>query len=332
MNIVFFEVQEWERALLFKAFPESTLVAESLTEVNASKYVEAEIISTFIYSSVPEKVIVAFRKLKLIVTRSTGFDHVDVAFATKQSIAVANVPEYGSNTVAEHTFALILSLTRRIPQSIAQMKQVSFTHDVLRGIDIFDKTLGIVGLGKIGRQVMRIAQGFGMQVFIFTKTKPADIAESDRVHFGSLEELLSASDIVTLHLPLTEGTKHIINNQNIMHMKRGSYLINTARGGLIETEAILSGLNEGILDGVGIDVLEGEKAMTEEIAILAKNFMYTVNLKTLLMNHILINHPKVIITPHNAFNSREALARITETTIHTIDEFTKGKLINQVKA
>lgn len=332
MNIVFFEVQEWERAPLFKMFPESTLVAEPLTEANASKYLDAEIISTFIYSSVPEKVIAAFPKLKLIVTRSTGFDHIDAAYATKQSIAVANVPEYGSNTVAEHTFALILSLTRRIPQSIAQMKQVSFTHDALRGIDIFDKTLGIVGLGKIGRQVMRIAQGFGMKVIIFTKTKPTDIAETDTVSYRSLEDVLKISDIVTLHLPLTEGTKHIINSKNITHMKRGSYLINTARGGLIETEAVLTGLNEGILDGVGIDVLEGEKAMSEEIAILAKNLMYTVNLKTLLMNHILINHPKVIITPHNAFNSREALARITETTIHTIDEFTKGKLINQVKA
>lgn len=330
MQTVFFEVQEWEREELGSTFPGAQLVEEKLTSENAVKYRDAAILSTFIYSLVSENVLSQFPNLKLVATRSTGFDHIDVAYCKRKGIVVANVPEYGSNTVAEHTFALILSLTRRIPESISQMKQVNFNHKDIRGMDLYGKTIGIIGLGKIGRQVARIAQGFGMNVVAFTRKRLEDRPETDTFHYVPLDELLRTADIITLHLPLTAETRHLINKKNVSLCKRGSYLINTARGGLVEAEAILFGLTEQIFAGVGMDVFEGEKDLGEEAEILIRNSPYTTSFKTLLLNHVLLNHPKVIITPHNAFNSREALSRITTTTIHTIKEFEVGKLVNTV--
>lgn len=147
--------------------------------------------------------------------------------------------------------------------------------------------------------------------------------------YSDLKTLLNSSDIVTLHLPLTEETKHIINKGNINELKKGSYLINTARGGLVETEAILMGIDEGIIEGVGLDVLEEEEQLTEEAAVMAKEAT-SENLKTLVLNHALINHPKVLITPHNAFNSREALVRIDKTTIDNINSYIAGTPVNLV--
>ncbi len=330
-KLVFFEVQDWEKEILIKHFPEAFLTEEKLTPENTANYQDAEIISSFIYSSITKDVIDTLPNLKLVATRSTGFDHIDVAYCKTKNISVANVPEYGSNTVAEHTFALILTLTRKMYKSITHAKNLNFDHKEIRGIDLFDKTLGIIGLGKIGQQVLRIAKGFGMKVLVFSRTKHDELAKQYGFAYTDLKTLLKQSNIISLHLPLNDQTRHIINKENILFCKKGSYLINTARGGLIDTEAIILALNKGILGGVGIDVLEEEKELTEEIAILTNEYSADVDLKTLIFNHILINHPKVIITPHNAFNSEEALMRIEETTIENIQSFLAGKPINKVQ-
>jgi Phosphoglycerate dehydrogenase and related dehydrogenases len=141
---------------------------------------------------------------------------------------------------------------------------------------------------------------------------------------------LSLSDIISLHLPLTDATKYIINKNNIEKIKKGAFLVNTARGGLVETEALVLGLKEGILAGAALDVLEGEKELMEEIEILTESYQKTTDLKTLILNHILVNQPNVIITPHNAFNTKEALFRILETTIKNIQGFLNGETINVV--
>jgi D-lactate dehydrogenase len=146
-----------------------------------------------------------------------------------------------------------------------------------------------------------------------------------------LNNLLQKADIVTIHLPLTKETHHIINKDNILNFKKGSYLINTARGGLVDAEAIMLGLEKGILEGVGLDVLEEEKELTEEVEILTRKYGQDIDLKTLVLDHILINHPKVVITPHNAFNSREALERILQTTINNIKGFIDNHPINIVE-
>jgi len=329
-KIVFFEVASWEKEELKKIFPEALLVEKPLTEENVSEFTDTEIASCFIYSNFSKEIIEKLPNLKLIATRSTGFDHIDVSFCHQKNITVYNVPEYGSRTVAEHTFALILTLTRKIYQSINQAKNFDFNHEKIRGVDLFGKTLGILGLGKIGKEVVKIAHGFGMNVLVYTRKKDEALAKNLGFSYKSLDEILSQSDIISLHLPLTDETKHIINKNNIKKIKKGAFLVNTARGGLVEAEALVLGLKEGVLAGVALDVLEGEKELMEEVEILTEGYQKTTDLKTLVLNHILVNHPNVIITPHNAFNTKEALFRILETTIKDIQGFLKGEIINVV--
>lgn len=329
MRIVFFEVQEWEKEPLKENFPDSILTSEKLTAENASNFKDADIVSTFIYSKIDKEVFDIIPKLQLIATRSTGFDHIDKAYAKEKGVRISNVPEYGTNTVAEHTFALILSLTRKIYQSINQTRNLNFDHELLTGIDLYGKTLGIIGLGKIGEQVLKIGLGFGMNIQVYTRTRDEKLLGYYSFGYVDFDTLIAKSDIITLHVPLNDKTKHIINKGNILKFKKGSYLINTARGGLVETEAILLGIDKGILEGVGLDVLEEEAELSEELAVLNKKENQD-SLKTLVLNHVLINHPKVLITPHNAFNSREALTKIDRTTIENIQSFISGKPSNLI--
>lgn len=332
MRIIFFEVQDWERKHLQYSFPDALLVDTKLTGENVATqtFKDAEVLSTFIYSTIHKDVIDQLPNLKCIATRSTGFDHIDVEYAKQKGVRIVNVPEYGSDTVAEHTFALILSLTRKIYQSVNQSKNLNFDHDKIRGVDLADKTIGVVGLGKIGQKILSIARGFGMKSLAFNRTQKPELLQQFDFRYVSLSELLQNSDVITLHLPLTPETHHIINKENIVQFKKGSYLINTARGGLIETEAVVTALERGILAGVGLDVLEEELELGEEAAILTSEYKKKVDLKNLIFDHILINHPKVLITPHNAFNSNEALQRITDTTILNIKAFLEGKPVNTV--
>ncbi len=330
MKIVFFEVQDWEENLLRTDFNQAKLTKDKLTDENVSLYKGTEILSSFIYSTLNKKVLDKLPNLKLIATRSTGFDHIDIDYCKERGIVVSNVPEYGSNTVAEHTFALILNLTRKIYRSVNQARELNFNHRKIRGTDIYKKTIGIIGLGKIGQNVLRIARGFGMKVLVFNRSQDKELMKKYKFNYVSLDDLIKNSDIVTLHLPLLPKTRHLINKQNVKLFKKGSYLINTARGGLIDTETLIYGLEEGIFAGVGLDVLEEEKDFIEEAAILTKEFHKKINLKKLILDHILLNHPKVLITPHNAFNSKEALLRIEKTTIENIKSYIKGKIINSL--
>lgn len=331
MKIVFFEVQDWEQNLLQQTFPDAVLMQDKLDNSSVTSHVDVEILSCFIYSSITKEVLDKLPRLKYIATRSTGYDHIDIIYCKSKNILVANVPEYGSNTVAEHTFALLLSLTRKIYQSVNQSKNLNFEHDQIRGVDLERKMIGIIGLGKIGQHILRIAKGFGMNVLVYNRSQDQEMLKQYDFKYVDLDNLLQNADVVTLHLPLNDQTRHIINKENIMKFKKGSYLINTARGGLIETEAIMLGLNKGILEGVGLDVLEEEKELNEEVAILTSEYRSHVDLKNLIYDHILINHPKVLITPHNAFNSKEALLRITNTTIENIQSFLTGKPVHIIE-
>jgi D-lactate dehydrogenase len=327
---VFFEVQPWEQKLFESAFPGCVCVADPLTSTNVAAYAEAEVVSVFIYSQVTTEIIDKLPRLKLIATRSTGYDHVAAAYAKSKGIIVANVPEYGSNTVAEHTFALILALSRKVFPSILQVKNPDFTHTNLTGTDIFGKTIGVVGLGKIGLRVVQIARGFGMRVLVYNRTQKDELAAIYGFTFVSFNELLSQSDVITFHLSLNPETKGILNMDNIHRVKKGAYLVNTARGGLIQTESLVWALQQDILAGIGLDVLEEEKELVDEIAILSPTYQKEHNLQNLVYNHMLLHHPHVIITPHNAFNSQEALARIIQTTVENIKAFMSGRPQNTV--
>jgi len=331
MKIYFFESEKWEEQIIKKAFPDAILISEPLTNQNCHLFPDAEIISVFICSILNNEIIQKLPNLKCIATRSTGYDHIDIASCKARNITVCNVPEYGSVTVAEYTFALLLSLTRKIYQSVNQAKTFHFDHNQLCGIDLFQKRIGIIGLGKIGSHVLRISRGFGMKALVYTRTKDPVLEANLKFRYtDTLQELLEQSDIISLHLPYCEATKHTINKENIKYIKKGAYIVNTARGGLIETEALIMALEQNILAGVGLDVLEGEIALTEEVEVLTEKYKQNTDWKTLVLDYILINHPKVLITPHNAFNSNEALMRIENTNIDTINQFIIGKKINNI--
>jgi len=332
MKIVFYEIEDWEKPYIEKHFINDTVIfhKEPLLEANLLEDVETAILSIFIYTTITEELLQRFPNLKLIVTRSTGFDHIDMEACKKRNIIVANVPVYGTNTVAEHTFALILALSRKLIPSVERTRKGDFSLDNLRGFDLYGKTLGIIGLGNIGKAVIHIAKGFNMKILVYTK-HPSTQEEKDlQIRFVDLNTLLNESDVISLHVPYDKDTHHIINKENISQCKRGSLLINTSRGGLIETEAILTGLDEGYLQGAGIDVLEEECYVKEERQLLTEQFLQECDIKTQLLNHVLLTKENVIITPHNAFNSTEALTRILDTTVENITSFINNQQKNVV--
>lgn len=333
-KIVYFDLAEWQRPYVtgeLHRFP-GEYVVESIQDTDIKKYKDTEIISIFIDSRVEGKILGELPYLKFIATRSTGYDHIDLEACAKQKILVANVPFYGENTVAEHAFALLLAISRRFRESQDRIIRDDFDYTNLVGFDLKGKTLGIVGGGHIGLHVARIANGFEMKVLVFDVKKENNLAK--KYHFTyakDLDELLEQSDIVTLHVPLMPATKHLINEKNISKFKRGAILINTARGGLVETKALIKALDEGQLAWAGLDVLEGEEDLKDEIELLLRPAKKT-SMRTVIADHVLMNHPKVVVTPHNAFNSAEALVRIYQTNADNIEAFLKGEPINLVKS
>ena len=332
-KIAFFETEPWETNYLKSQLKRFDLIffKDKLTPRNLKKILNIDILSPFIYSVVNKKVINSLGSLKYIATRSTGFDHIDLKDCQRKNILVSNVPNYGENTVAEHTFALILALSRKIHLSRERTKKGDFSSDNLRGFDLKEKTLGVVGTGNIGRHIVRIAKGFGMNILAFDIKKDQKFAKKIGFKYVPLNYLFKNSDIITFHVPYNKTTHHLVNLKNLKVFKKGCYLINTSRGGICDTTALLRGLKQKIFTGLGLDVLEEECFIKEEKEILSTSFKKTCDLKTVLENHILINQPNVIITPHNAFNSNEALTRILDTTIENIKSFSGNKPINLVK-
>lgn len=331
MQIAFFGVEKWEEEYIKNNFPnENILITEdNLKLENVLNYQNLEIISIFIYTNLNKELIDKLPNLKFVAARSTGFDHIDVEYCKQKGIVVSNVPTYGAHTVTEHTFALILAISRKLIPSVEQAKSGDFSSENLQGFDLAGKTLGVIGTGNIGTNVAKIALSFDMKVLAFSRTQNQELI-SKGVKYMSLDELLANSDIVTLHLPHLKETEHIINFSNIQKFKKGAVLINTARGALIETQCILEGLEKGIFSVVGLDVLEEEIHLKEEREFLSTEYLKTADLKTELINHVLLTRDDVVITPHNAFNSREAVEEILEISVLNIKKFTKGSPQNLI--
>ena len=333
MRAVFFETAPWERRFLARALTPLRLsarfVTAPLTDTSLATARHASIVSVFIYSHLTRMLLARLRGTRLIATRSTGFDHIDLSACRARKISVANVPAYGENTVAEHTFALILSLSRNVHKAYVRTVKGDFSLEGLQGFDLKGKTLGVVGAGKIGMHVIKMAKGFGTDVLAYDTRKDPFLSEVLDFRYVSLPELLRRADIVSLHLPYAPTTHHLMNRQTFRLMKRGALLINTARGGLVDTHALVWALDEGVLGGAGLDVLEGEELVKEERQLLEKEFSKE-RLVTALKNHILLHRENVVITPHIAFDSREALQRILETTVSNIANFLQGTPVNLV--
>jgi D-lactate dehydrogenase len=290
-----------------------------------------EVLSVFVGSRVGGDVLEACPDLRLVATRSTGFDHVDVDACSRRGIAVANVPTYGENTVAEHTFALILALSRNVHKAWVRTQRHDFSLAGLRGFDLRGRTLGVVGTGHIGLHVTKIGRGFGMDVVASDPRPQPLLAEVIGFRYTTLPELAACADIVTLHAPYTAATHHLVDRALLARFKRGALLVNTARGALVDTDALLWALDEGILRGAGLDVLEGEEVLTEDRRLLAAR-SDEAHLRTLVGNQELMGRENVVVTPHIGFDSAEAVQRIQDVTVRNILAFLRGRPENLLDA
>ncbi len=333
-KISFFEIKEWEKEIIKGKLKKERLKFFNfpLNKNNFRYAKDSEIISVFIESKLDKNLIDKIPNLKLITTRSTGFDHIDVEYCKKRRISVCNVPFYGENTVAEHAFALILTLSRKIYPCIERThEEHSFeTDDSLTGFDLKDKNIGVIGYGNIGKHVVNIALGFGMKILVFERNPDEKLAKKIGFENVSFDELLKKSDIITIHVPYNKNTHHLIDKKAISKMKNGVYIINTSRGGIIHTHDLIEGLKSKKISGAGLDVLEEEHELIKDLEVFEDKTKSKEEIKTLLENHLLMKMNNVILTPHNAFNSKEALERILSTTIKNISDFILGRKNNLV--
>lgn len=338
MKITFFGTKLWEQEYLQQKIAERALAVESsfvtdiVTPDKLPQDTSVEIACVFVDSVVSKPVIDVLPNLKFIPTRSTGFDHIDLATAATKNISVSNVPSYGENTVAEQAFALLLSVSRKIYLAYDQIRETgSFKFDALQGFDLKGKTIGVIGTGRIGRYSVKIAKGFDMRVVAYDLHPNQDLAKEFGFEYMSLEDVLRASDVVTIHVPYMPETHHLFNEKTFPLMKKNAVLINTSRGPVVDTQALVMALKNEQIGGAGLDVLEEEGVIKDELDFIVHGHPEGHDLKTILANHVLFDMPNVVITPHNAFNTREALQRILDTTLDNIEAFLKGSPINVVK-
>lgn len=325
MKIAFFNIRGPEDEFYKNALQgnEVECFTTSLLPENLPQSKDCEVISVFTDSKVDASTIDAFADLKLIAARSTGFDHIDLKKTQEKNITVVNVPVYGEATVAEFAFALLLAITKRMIQANISVRITEkFNREGLTGFDLLDKTFGVIGTGHIGVNAVKIARGFGMKVLAFDAFPNKELAEKMEFSYVSLEELMSKSDFVSLHIPFLPATKHLINQKNISFFKRGVVLINTSRGEIVETAALINGLETGIISAAGLDVLESELTLRTDAE---------ADSEEAKLNDKLIEMHNVIVTPHIASNTKEAMDRIRQTTVDNIKAFINSAPQNVVK-
>ena len=289
-----------------------------LTQDTASAAQNARAVCVFVNDQLDRPCLEVLARLgvELVALRSTGFNNVDVEAAKKLKLIVTRVPVYSPYAVAEHAVALLLTLNRRTHRAFNRVRELNFSLNGLVGVDLHAKTAGIVGTGKIGRVTAEILRGFGMRVLAYDLFQSEEWAKhADVEYVASLSELLRTSDVVSLHAPLTAETRYTIRAETIALMKRGSILINSSRGGLVDTRALIEALKSGHFSGVGLDVYEEEEGIFFED--LSGDVLHDDDLARLL------TFPNVLITSHQAFLTAEALSDIARTTVANISALTR---------
>lgn len=333
-NILFFNTDEIFKEFVtqnhidgtnFVCFDEAI---NTISEKKIESYKDSEILSLFVHSEkVDNAKLDLFPNLKLIATRSTGFNHIDLDYCRKRNIVVSNVPRYGESTVAEFAFGLLLALSRHIIQGRNAMAHNHVEMEKYIGFDLQGKTLGIIGTGSIGRHMIQIAKGFGMKVLAYDLFKNKELSD---LYVDTLDDIYKQSDIISLHVPSTAENYHLLNTKAFDKMKKGVIIINTARGDLIDTQALYMALRQGIVGGAGLDVLENEDFLLHDEVVTTPRINDNDFLLDSAMNLKLLQFKNVIATPHIGFNSIDAINRINTTTIDNIKSFLEGIIVNNV--
>lgn len=330
MKIAVFDAHHFERGPLAEAnrpFQHELVFLEARLNPDTAALARGfSVVSSFANDQVDARTLKILHEggVKLIALRSAGFNHVDLMEASRLGIKVVRVPAYSPYAVAEFAVCLILALNRKIHRSFARVRELNFSLDGLVGFDLHEKTVGVIGTGKIGTVFCRIMAGFGCRVLAYdTKINP-ELQNVSGVSYVDLAQLYELSDIISLHVPLTLETRHIISEQVMEKMKKGVMLINTGRGALIEASALVSALKSGHIGAAGLDVYEEEE-----------NVFFQDLSGQVLQDDILarlLTFPNVLITSHQAFLTQEALHNIAETTLQNVHDFEVGSsLRNEVK-
>ena len=321
MKVTIYSSHAFDKPYLAKASQakhQLTFVEESLNEKTLNLAKGSEAVCLFSGDDASEKILESLHKLhvKYIALRMTGYDNVDLKKCRQLGIKVANVPSYSPSAIAQHAMTLVLCLNRKIKLSQQLIKQHDFRLDQLIGFNMDNKVIGIIGTGKIGSAFARIAHGFGCKLLAFDITEDASLKKATSIEYVTLDELCKNSDIISLHCPLNDSTKHLLHKDKFKLMKDGAFIINTSRGGVINTQDLLEALDNKKIAAAGLDVYEFEKGL-------------------FFKNHPQVNDPlfnslqarsNVIITGHQAFLTEEALKNIADTTIYNLDCWNAGKI------
>ena len=333
-KLVFFGLDEHEKDVIGRAFAgpsgyDLALHAEPLTIENVSVARDADAIGVFVMSRVTREVLDRLPNLKMIAAMSTGFDHIDFVTCRERNIAVCNVPRYGDTTVAEFAFGLILALARKFRPTFERTDRGDFSRVGLQGMDLAGKTLGLIGTGRIGSHLARIAHAAEMKVIAYDLHPNPVLTEDYGVRYMDLDELLREADVISLHVPYTKTTHHLIDAERLRLVKDTALLVNTSRGGVVDTGAVADALREGRLGGVAFDTFEGEEVWIQE-EFQGAGEASEDELRDALESFGLLHSDKAILTPHNAFNTRGAVERILDASIENIRAFFAGNPQNVV--
>ncbi len=347
MRLYFTEAEPSERAYYKDELNEHELIfLNSLDDVPA----DAELLSTFIYSDINAQFLEAHPTLRHIVTRSSTYDHIDLAECGRRRITVSYVESYGDHTVAEHTMALLLALTRRLREILQFQRKSKIVLEKLRLMEISGKTFGIIGTGRIGQRTVPMAKAFGMNVIAYDIHRDSVAEQQLGFRYVDLDDLLHQSDVISLHASLNTGSYHIMNREAFHKCRRGVVLLNTARGALVDTKALIEALDAGIVRAAGVDVLEDERVLRQELFdVIGAQILKRLSLgecaenkedpnkksrieeiHELVRNESLIARRNVLFTPHLAFNSEQATERMKQTTVENIRAFFANSPVNLV--
>lgn len=329
MKVFFYDTHIFERIHFCESNKiynyDFTFYEGKLNEKSAPAAAGFECVCPFVNDKLDRNVLMILAKngTKLIALRSAGFNHVDLSAAKELGLKIVRVPEYSPYSVAEHAIALILTLNRKIHKAYNRVREGNFSLEGLVGFDLHGKTVGVIGTGKIGNAFIRIARGFGCNVIAHDLFPQHQLSLDLGFTYVSLDKIFSDSDIISLHIPLSKETQHLINTEALEKMKNGVMLINTSRGGLIDTKALITGLKSGKIGSAGLDVYEEEQ-----------QFFFQDLSNHILSDDLLIRlmtFPNVVLTSHQGFLTKEALTNIADTTLKNISDFQNGKtLINEV--
>jgi len=326
MKIATFSTQNYDKQYLdeFNTGHEITYFEVPLNEQTAVLTNGFDAVCIFVNDQANEAIlkILAINGIKLIVLRCAGFNNVNIKTADQLGIPVVRVPAYSPEAVAEHAMALILTLNRKTHKAYNRIREGNFSLEKLMGFNLHERKIAVIGTGSIGKAFCRILKGFGCKVAAYDIYPEQDLKESG-VIYNSLEETLADADIVSLHCPLTDSTRHLINEQTLKFFKQGAMLINTSRGGLVHTADAIEALKSGQLGSMGLDVYE------QEADLFFRDFSEDIIQDDLIAR--LISFPNVLITSHQGFFTKEAMEQIAVTSFRNIDSFVKNeKLVNRV--